>query len=99
MAAFSNKKFKEAKERGWCIVAASSFPELSITLYSSATQSSPAYLVCTQKTLHDHPPAGLVSRVRVVISESGEYELQILFRSVEKGVVDLKLSYCKYWAI
>lgn len=71
----------------WCVVAASSFPELSITLCSSATQSSPAYLVCTRKTLHDHPPAGLISRVRVVISESGEYELQVLYRSVEKGVV------------
>ena len=41
-----------------------------------------------------HPPAGLISRVRVVVSLTGDYEIQVLKRKVR---LFHKNSYCNFW--
>ena len=51
----------------------------------AATQEPKKYLLCTQKNLRVCPPAGLVSAARIVVSEQGEYELQVLLKTIEKG--------------
>ena len=45
------------------------------------------YLIIVQKSLHNHPPAGLLPRARILVSQVGDYELQILFKTVEKGAM------------
>lgn len=40
-----------------------------------------------QRCLHDHPPAGLLSRARILVSQEGSYELQVLLRTIEKGTI------------
>lgn len=54
---------------------------------SASLPSCPKYLVCSQNTLHDHPPAGLVSRARILVSQVGVYEFQILLRTKDKGMI------------
>ena len=51
-----------------------------------ATHQEPKkYLLCTQKNLRVCPPAGLVSAARILVSEQGDYELQVLLKTIEKG--------------
>ena len=54
---------------------------------STALSGSPKCLVCSQNTLHSHPPAGLVSRARIIVSQCGTYEFQVLFITKDKGTV------------
>ena len=36
-----------------------------------------AVLVVTKARLHEHPPAGYISRIRLVLEDSGTYQLQV----------------------
>lgn len=47
-----------------------------------------AILTISRKDLHYHPPAGFISRVRLLLTEDKGYDLQILMRSKETGFVD-----------
>ena len=49
--------------------------------------SGGVFLVCSRKDLHNHPPIGMINRVRLIISEDGSYNLQVIFCSKEKGIV------------
>ena len=71
----------------WCVGASRIFSDLSLAVCSSTLPQSPRVLLCTQKNLCFHPPAGLISRVRVVVSLTGEYEIQVLFKVKEKGKI------------
>ncbi len=61
------------------------FPEVTFTLGSGP--NSRRYLICTQKVLSWCPPAGMVSVARIVINDGGEYDFQVLLRSVDNGTV------------
>lgn len=41
----------------------------------------------TQKTLRQCPPAGMVSVARVIVSSTGEYDIQVLLRTIETGKI------------
>ena len=58
--------------------------DLAFTL-CSVSHESKEYLLCTQKRLRLCPPAGLVSVARMVVSGDNDYELQVLFKSIDKG--------------
>lgn len=46
------------------------------------------YLVCSQRELRLCPPAGMISVARIVFScLNGEYHIQVLFRTIESGLV------------
>lgn len=44
-------------------------------------------LVCSRRELNHHPPIGLVSSVRIVLNESGDYDFQVLMISKSKGTL------------
>lgn len=68
---------------------ASKLTEACEDLISSMCCSSRGeYLVIYQRALHDHPPAGLMSRARILVSKYGEYELQVLLQTIKKGTID-----------
>lgn len=68
---------EQLSERG-----STSFSDLVFTQYVTSQKK---YLLCTQKALRLCPPAGLVSAVRIVVSEHGDYEFQVLLKTVDKG--------------
>ena len=43
-------------------------------------------LVLTHQKLHDHPPFGLTSRVRILVKEN-EYVVHVLLREVQRGIL------------
>ena len=45
------------------------------------------YLIIHQRSLYNPPPAGLLPRARILVSREGDYELQILLQTIEKGTV------------
>lgn len=50
----------------------------SLTLnYDQCTYNGNALLVVTKKSIHYHSPAGYVSRLRLVVENSGKYQLQV----------------------
>ena len=55
-----------------CIEVTSAFPDLVFDVCSSAWPVSFWYLL-SQK-LHYPPPAGMISRVQLLIGEAGDYE-------------------------
>ena len=65
----------------------SSFNDLSFVVCSTALPDSPKCLLCSPSTLHNHPPAGLVSWARIIVSQCGDYEFQVLLRTKDKGTV------------
>ena len=71
----------------WCANLSSSFEDLSFTVCSTALSESPKCLLCSPSTLHNHPPAGLVSWARIIVSQCGDYEFQVLLRTKDKGTV------------
>lgn len=62
------------------------FPDLSCCLDSA--EEGGRFLVCSRKDLYNHPPIGMINRVRIVISEDGSYDFQVIFCSKEKGTID-----------
>ena len=58
------------------------YDDLNFVLCSATREK---YLLCTQKNLRVCPPAGLVSAARILVSEQGDYEVQVLFQTIEKG--------------
>ena len=77
----------------WSLRGAETFPELTFTLCSTTLPNCPRCLVCSQRTLHYHPPAGLVSRVQIIVSQSGEYEFQVLLKLKERGTVACEIEF------
>ena len=55
---------------------------LQVCVFISLTQ----YLIIHQRSLYNHP-AGLLPRARILVSREGDYELQILLKTIEKGTV------------
>ena len=69
----------------------------SLYNYHTKDEAKTKLLVCTQWDLQYHPPAGLLSRIKITLNESGDYDLQVLMISKEKGNVqscDEFLSIC-----
>ena len=58
------------------------YDDLNFVLCSATREK---YLLCTQKNLRVCPPAGLVSAARILVSEQGDYEFQVLFQTIKKG--------------
>ena len=48
-------------------------------------------LVLSHRQLFNHPPLGLISRVRIVIEEDCQYVVQVVFRDFESGILVLKI--------
>ena len=64
------------------------FPELDATLLVNSDGTS--LLQITHATVHNHPPAGYVHRVRIILLPAARgyhYDLQVLLVSVETGVI------------
>ena len=74
----------------WSANHSSSFGDLSFSVCSTTLSESPKCLVCSPSTLHNHPPAGLVSRIWIIVSQCGDYEFQVLLRTKDKGTVTCK---------
>ena len=55
------------------------FHDLTSSLCSS---SMTQYLIIHQRSLYNPPPAGLLPRVRILVSREGDYELQILLKTI-----------------
>ena len=82
----------------WCATGSVSFPDLTFSVCCTAVLQCPQYLLCQQRILHDHPPAGLVSRARSLVSISGQYKLQILLKKKSEGhmkTIDDLFAICK----
>ena len=62
-----------------------SFPDLQFCVNSS--DSGENVLVCSRKELHNHPPLGMIHRVKILVKEDGNYDLQVTFYSKETGIV------------
>ena len=60
------------------------FPDLTSSLCTTSTTD---YLIIQQRSLYDHPPAGLLPRARILVSQEGHYELQILLKTIEKDII------------
>lgn len=73
--------------RQWLPKLAETFEDLVSCICSSSSSAS-EYLVIYQRSLHDHPPAGLISRVRILVSQNGGYELQVLLQTIKTGTID-----------
>ena len=43
--------------------------------------------MCSPSTLHNHPPAGLVSQTWIIVSQCGDYEFQVLLRTKDKVTI------------
>lgn len=52
-------------------------------------------LSCPRKDLHNHPPIGMIHRVRLVVAEDGRYDFQVIFCSKEKGVINTSNDFLK----
>jgi hypothetical protein len=66
-------------------LGAQRYPSLSFVLGNCSAGDT---LSISRRDLHQHPPAGLISRVRIVITENKEYDFQVLLRSKESGCID-----------
>ena len=66
------------------------FPDLSLSMAHGTVDSSPRrvpYLLITQRTLHYHPPYGMVSRIQVTVQYK-TYTVCVMMRiNMEKGSV------------
>ena len=68
-------------------------------VFSSTGRS---HTVVTSKICHYHPPAGIISRTRVVVYEDGNFCFQVLLQSKETGklerlcnmMIDKKWKFC-----
>ena len=45
------------------------------------------YLIIHQRSLCNPPPAGLLPWARILVSQEGDYELQILLKTIEIGTI------------
>ena len=61
------------------------FPDLSFILDSCSAGNT---LSVSRRALHQHSPAGLISRARIVITEDKKYDFQVLLRSKGSGYID-----------
>ena len=59
-----------------------------------ALSESPKCLLCSPSTLHNHPPTGLVSRARIIVSQCGDYDFQVFLRTKVKGTVTCEEELC-----
>ena len=64
----------------WAAGLVQAFHDLTSSLCSS---SMTQYLIIHQRSLYNHPPAGLLPRARILVSQEGDYELQILLKKVQ----------------
>ena len=55
-------------------------------LAKCSTVDNQQCLVLTHQKLHDHPPFGLTSRVRILVKEN-EYVVHVLLREVQCGIL------------
>ena len=61
------------------------FPDLSFVLGSCSAGNT---LSVSQRDLHQHLPAGLISRAMIVITEDKKYDFQVLLRSKESSYIE-----------
>lgn len=61
------------------------FPDLEFCL--NHADLGEKFLVCSRKELHNHPPLGMIQRVKILVCEDGNYDFQVTFCSKEKGVI------------
>ena len=73
----------------WAAGLVLAFHDLPSSLCSSSLTQ---HLIIHQRLLYNHPPAGLLPRARIVVSREGDYELQILLKTIERGTVIQKES-------
>jgi len=69
-------------------IVSKKFPDLAATILFDS--SGITLLQITHMLVHNHPPAGYVHRVRVILSPVANgyhYDLQALLRSIENGVI------------
>ena len=69
------------------------FPDLSFTL---GVCNLGACLSIERRDLHCHPPAGLISRVRIVVREDGSFEFEVVMRLKESGSISILNSFLIY---
>ena len=65
------------------------FPELEYCIGNCTAVKTQAILTVTRKDLYNHPPAGFLSRIRLLVTEDKHYDLQVLMRSKEAGIFEL----------
>ena len=68
----------------WAAGLVQAFHDLTSNLCSS---SMTQYLIIHQRSLYNHPLAGLLPQARILVSPEGDYELQILLKTIEKDTV------------
>ena len=68
------------------------YPELVFA--SCVDENGNCALTCSRRDLYNHPPLGLVSRVRIVLDQNGKYSFQVLLFSEEEGTIDEYLQLC-----
>ena len=66
------------------------FRDLTSSLCSS---SMTPYLIIHQRSLYNHP-AGLLPRARILVSRERDYELQILLKTLENGIIYSESALC-----
>ena len=62
---------------------------------TSCSSSMTPYLIIHQRSLYNHPPAGLLPRARILVSREGDYELQVLLRTTEKCTIYSEVCFTK----
>ena len=62
------------------------YPELVFA--SCVDENRNCALTCSRRDLYNHPPLGLVSRVRIVLDQNGKYSFQVLLFSKEEGSIN-----------
>ena len=50
------------------------------------------YLIIHQRSLYNHPPAGLLPWARILVSQEGDYELQILLKTIEPFIQKVRFT-------
>uniref|UniRef100_A0A1X7VME9 Uncharacterized protein n=1 Tax=Amphimedon queenslandica TaxID=400682 RepID=A0A1X7VME9_AMPQE len=79
-------------------IGTKTYDDLVFRLYNyPANDDEAKVLVCTQKELRYHPRAGLLSKIKITLNVTGDYDLQVVMMSKEKGNIrscDEFLSIC-----
>ena len=78
------KKRKISEGGGFPAILSRAGKEEDLNFELSCTESHDLVIV-SSKLCHFHSPAGLVSRTRIVVTEDGAFDFQVLLLSKEKG--------------
>lgn len=93
---FEAKRFKPSVDlRTFRNAGLEGFPGLVFVVCSDIGADGKAVLVCSRKDLHRHCSVGLISRVKLIVEESGEYDFQVVMISKEKGKFNNLKAVCE----